>query len=178
MSPEPNPKHKRQKFEERIAELEKQLDESKKLAETYLTQLKYARADLDNTSKLAQRRADDAIVRATARIVEGLLPIVDELGLAVLNMKDSEGVEGLKMLYSKLLKFLESEGVKPIEAVGKPFDPFKHEAVVEVESENYPPGTVAEEIRRGYTYKDKVLRACMVKVARAPSEKKEEKKCV
>jgi len=178
MNLESNPKPKRQKLEERISELEKLLVESRKQAGTYLTQLKYARADLDNINKQTQRRVDDSIERAIARTLEGLLPIADELKIASSTLKDCNNVEGLRMIHSKLMKFLESEGVKPIEAVGCPFDPYKHEAITEIETKNYTPGTVAEEIRSGYTYKAKVLRASMVKVARAPSEKKEEKQSV
>ena len=72
------------------------------------------------------------------------------------------------MVERKLMKVLEMEGVQPIEAVGLKFDPFRHEAIMEVETLNFEDGHVAEEIRQGYTYKDKVLRASVVKVAKAP----------
>lgn len=169
MSSEPtNPKQKR-KADGRIAELEARLSEANKLSEVYLTQLKYLKADLDNLQKQTQRRAEEAIDRGHARIFSELLAIADELGLAAQNTKS----EGICMIYNKLLKLLESEGVKQIEAVGKQFDPYRHEAVLEVETLDYKPGTVVEEIRKGYTYKDKALRASMVKVAVAPSEKVE-----
>ncbi len=167
----PKPKPKRQKAEERIAELEQQLTDQGKQLETITNQLKYAKADLDNLQKQTQRRIEEACDRNNARLLSQLITIADELKLVAVQTKN----EADSMIHVKLLKILETEGVKPIEAQGKPFDPYKHEAILEVETEECPPGTVVEEIRSGYTYKDKVLRAAMVKVSRAPSKKTEEK---
>jgi molecular chaperone GrpE len=166
----PKPKLKRQKVEERIAELEQQLTDTGKTLEIITTQLKYAKADLDNLQKQTQKRIDDAADRNNARILSQLITIADELRIVAVNTKN----EADAMILAKLLKLLENEGVKSIECHGKPFDPYKHEAILEVETDTCPPGTVAEEIRSGYTYKDKVLRAAMVKVARAPKTNKEE----
>jgi len=179
MSPEPGePRSKRQRAEERARELEKllseaqvKLTETQRQAEVYLSQLQYCRADLDNLQKQTQRRIEESVQRGTARILAELLPIADELSIAAEKTKDS----GVNMIQGKILKLLELEGVTPIDAVGKPFDPYKHDAVLEVETAEYPPGTVIDEIRKGYIYRDKTLRPTMAKVARAPSEKKEEK---
>jgi molecular chaperone GrpE len=168
MSPEPpTPKPKRK--DERIAELETQLAEARTQAEALLNQLKYAKADLDNIQKQSQRRIEEANDRNNARIFSQLITLVDELALVANNTGD----EGTKMIYTKILKLLESEGCTPIKAVGKPFDPYCHEAVIEEETPTCQPGTVVEEIRKGYSYKDKVLRAAMVKVARAPNKQEE-----
>jgi molecular chaperone GrpE len=170
MSPEPaTPKLKKQKTDEHIAELEAKLGEAKKNADIYLTQLMYARADLDNIQKQAQLRSEEAVDRANVRILAQLLTIADELGLAAAN----GGGKGVEMVHVKLLKLLEQEGVKPMEPIGRPFDPYQHEALMEIETAEHPTGSVVEEIRRGYKYKDKVLRACMVKVSRAPSSKED-----
>ncbi len=166
----PKPKPKRQKAEERIAELEQQLTDTGKQLETTINQLKYAKADLDNLQKQTQRRIEEACDRNNARLLSQLITIADELNIVASNTKN----EADNMIHAKLLRLLEAEGVKPIEAQGKPFDPYRHEAILEVETDTCPPGNVAEEIRGGYTYKDKVLRAAMVKVAKAPSTKKEE----
>ena len=165
-SDQPTPKPKRQKTDEKIAELEKQLAEERTLAETYLTQLRYAKADLDNIQKQSQKRIEDAIDRSNARVLSQLITLADELGIVATNSKN----EGVAMMHNKLLKLLEAEDVRPMDVSGKHFDPYKHEAVCEVETCDCPPGTVVEEIRKGYNYKDKVLRAAMVKVARAPSK--------
>ena len=168
MSPEP-PQPKAKRKDERIAELEVQLAEARTQADQLLTQLKYAKADLDNIQKQSQRRIEEANDRNNARILTQLTTLADELALIAKNTGD----EGVGMIHMKLLKLLESEGVAPIEAVGKPFDPYRHEAILETETDTCPPGTVAEEIRKGYKYKDKVLRAAMVKVAKAPSKQEE-----
>jgi len=171
MSPKSN-----KKLEEKIVELEKALDDEKIQSQKYLNQLKYTKADLDNLQKQSQKRINDVISRANGRLLLQLLPIVDEIHMAV---NTSENVNenilvGVKMVQGKLLKLLETEGVKPIEAVGKPFDPRYHEAVFEVDTKDHPDGYVMDEIRGGYTYNDRILRASMVKVARNTSSESED----
>jgi len=156
----------------RVAELEAALEEERKRAETYLTQLKYAKADLENLGKRTQRNIEDALSRANGRLLMELLPIMDELELAIEAARaGGDGIaEGVEMVRNKLAKVMETEGVAPIQAVGEPFDPRLHEAVLEVETSERLAGTVVEEFRKGYTFKDRVLRASMVKVARSPEE--------
>jgi molecular chaperone GrpE len=168
------PKPKRTKKEE-LAELEASLEEERRRAESYLNHLKYDKADLENLQRRTQRQIEDATSRANGRILMQLLTIVDELGLAVEAAKEANGniLEGVEMVRGKLEKLLDSEGVKPIEAVGAPFDPNLHEAVLEIETSDLPDGVVAEELRRGYLYKERVLRASMVKVARNPGSRNE-----
>jgi len=171
MSPKSN-----KKLEEKIAELEKALEDEKKQSEKYLNQLKYSKADLDNLHKQSQKRINDVISRANGRLLLQLLPIVDEIQLAINTAENvNENIlVGVKMVQGKLQKLLESEGVKPIEAVGKPFDPRYHEAVFEVDTKDHPDGYVMDEIRGGYTYNDRILRASMVKVARNTSSESED----
>jgi len=97
-----------------------------------------------------------------------MIPLLDELQILGAFNAEENLIEGVQMVERKLMKVLEMEGVQPIEAVGLKFDPFRHEAIMEVETLNFEDGHVAEEIRQGYTYKDKVLRASVVKVAKAP----------
>ena len=73
--------------------------------------------------------------------------------------------EGMNMIYKQLLKTLEDLGVKPIEAVGQPFDPNFHNAVMHIEDENFGENVIAEEFQKGYLYRDSVVRHSMVKVA-------------
>jgi len=162
------PKESKEDLKARIEELEKSLNEAAEQSSKYLNQLKYTKADLENVQKQNQKRLSDVMNRANGELLQQLLPFLDEL--EILCTKDAPKeklVEGIKMVHGKLLKLMESEGVKPIEATGK-FDPFKHEAIMEVETMDLPDGHVAEEIRRGYTYRDRVLRASVVKVAKAP----------
>lgn len=150
-------------------ELEKMLEISEDKAGKYLKELQYAKADLQNIQKQNLKRLQDVMDRANGSILQQLIPILDEL--QILGSNDAEVdklVEGVQMVERKLMKVLELEGVQPIEAEGLRFDPFKHEAIMEVETLEVEEGLVTEEIRRGYTYKDRVLRASVVKVARAP----------
>jgi molecular chaperone GrpE len=164
-----SPRKSRAKIlEEKISELENSLGDERKTSEKYLSQLKYARADLENLQKRTQRSIDDALDRANGRTLIQLIPILDELDLAISAGKNSNGdvVEGVEMIRGKLWKLLESTGLASIDAVGHPFDPNLHEAVLEVETIDVEDGFVAEELRKGYKFKDYVLRASMVKVAK------------
>ena len=102
-------------------------------------------------------------------IVERILPVIDnfERGLATRpeEEKGSAFANGMEMIYKQLLKNLEDAGVKPIEAVGKPFDPNFHNAVMHIEDENLGENVVAQELQKGYMYRDSVIRYSMVQVA-------------
>jgi molecular chaperone GrpE len=166
MSPK---KPTKKELEKHIEELEKQLEVSEDNASKYLKELQYAKADMQNMQKQNQKRLQDVMDRANGSILQQMIPLLDEL--EILGSKDAKKktlVEGVQMVQKKLMKVLETEGVQPIEAQGLQFDPFKHEAIMEVETLEVEDGHVAEEIRRGYSYKDRVLRASVVKVARAP----------
>ena len=101
-------------------------------------------------------------------VIEKILPIVDnfERGLAMVPQEKREDpfVSGMDHIYRQLLTELENLGVKPIEAVGKEFDPGFHNAVMQVESQEYESGTVAQELLKGYTYRESVVRHSMVAV--------------
>lgn len=152
-----------------IEELEKQLEVSEEKAGKYLKELQYAKADMQNIQKQTQKRIQDVMDRANGSILQMMIPLLDEL--EILGSNDAEKqklVEGVQMVQKKFMKVLEMEGVQPIEALGLKFDPFKHEAIMEIETLEIEDGYIAEEIRRGYSYKDRILRASVVKVARAP----------
>ncbi len=101
-------------------------------------------------------------------MIEKILPVVDnfERGLAAVpeSEKGNAFVQGMEMIYKQIMTELESIDVKPIEAVGKEFDPEFHNAVMQVESEEYEPGVIAQELQKGYTYRDNVVRHSMVAV--------------
>ncbi|HUS79022.1 MAG TPA: nucleotide exchange factor GrpE [Patescibacteria group bacterium] len=165
MSPKPSVK----KLEKRVTELEALLEDERRNSGRYMSQLKYAKADMENLQKQTQRRIEDTISRANGRLLMQLLPVIDELELAIEASGGSgDIIEGVKMVKGKLSKLMEAEGVRPIKALGEPFDPRYHEAVLEVEAPELENGTVAEEMRRGYMYGERVLRASMVKVTRNP----------
>jgi molecular chaperone GrpE len=166
MSPK---KPTKKELEKRVEELEKQLEVSENTAGKYLKELQYAKADIQNIQKQNQKRLQEMMDRANGSLLQQLVPLLDELD--ILGSKDAEKrtlIEGVQMVQKKLMRLLESEGVQPIAALGMLFDPFKHEAIMEVETLEVHDGHISEEVRRGYTFKDKVLRASVVKVARPP----------
>lgn len=164
----------KKKKEDKSKELKKALKNAEKKAEKYLNQLKYSKAELENFKKQNQRHIQQIIDRANGHLLRQLLPVVDELELMMAaNNSNNKTLQGIEMVHKKLIKILESEGCKPIISVGNPFDPFKHEAVLEVETNEQLDSYVLEEMRKGYTYKDRILRASMVKVARSPAKNEE-----
>jgi molecular chaperone GrpE len=101
-------------------------------------------------------------------IIEKILPVVDnfERGFTTVEEadKDDAFVQGMDKVYKQLMTELDAMGVKPIECIGKEFDPDYHNAVMQVESEEFGSGIVAQELQKGYTYKDTVVRHSMVAV--------------
>ena len=158
--------------------LQNALEAEKQRSEDYFTQLKYARADLENFKKRCDRQIEDAKKYSNERIVLGLLDIVDELELAIEAARMSNStevlVQGVEMTLKKLRKILENEGVQPIKSVGEPFDPLKHEAIAKTEKKGVEGCRIVEEVRKGYTMREKVIRPSIVKVVVQPSESQKE----
>ena len=127
-------------------------------------------AEFDNFRKRTSKEKEQMFSMGEKSVIEKMLPVVDnfERGLAAVpeNEKDSAIVSGMEMVYKQLMKQLEDLGVKPIEAVGKEFDPNFHNAVMQVESDEFETGIVAQEFQKGYTYHDMVVRHSMVGVVR------------
>jgi molecular chaperone GrpE len=127
------------------------------------------RADYDNLRKRIDRERQDYEQYANSTLVARLLPILDnfERALAVEAPARSLEVlrEGLLMIYRQLNDELRREGLRAIEALGKPFDPQLHDAVATDAASPHPPNTVVEELQRGYLFQDRVLRPAMVRVS-------------
>ena len=126
-------------------------------------------AEFDNFRKRTEKEKSQLYEVGAKDIIEKILPVVDnfERGLDAVKEEDKEDpfVQGMEKVYKHLLTTLEGIEVKPIEAVGQPFDPNFHNAVMHVEDENFGENIVAEEFQKGYTYRDSVVRHSMVKVA-------------
>ena len=164
----------KKELQQRVEELEKKLEDKEREAGKYLSQLKYAKADLENIQKQSHKRLQDVMDKANGSLLQQLLPLMDEMEILATRDADKEKlVQGMGMVLKKMQKVMEAEGVHAIDAEGRPFDPYRHDAVIEVETGEEPDGTVVEEVRRGYMYKDRVLRASVVKVARCPREDEE-----
>jgi len=154
-----------------VAELEASLKEKTKREEAYLSQLQYARADLENLQKHIQRRIDEGVTREKAKLIMQLLPVVEDIDLTLVEARKtrhSSLLEGIEMIRKKLWKVLTCEGLCPIEPVGNLFDPHMHEAVQRIETCDCPEGIVVQEIRKGYLLNGTVFRPSLVKVTCKP----------
>lgn len=131
--------------------------------------LKRSMAEFDNFRKRSEKEKATMFDMGARSIAEKILPIVDNFERAMVAApKEGDGkafADGITMIYNQLKKTLEDLGVKPIDCVGQPFDPNFHNAVMHVEDESLGENVVAEELLKGYMYKDSVLRHSMVKVA-------------
>jgi len=143
-----------------LFELKKRLEEAQNLAEERLDQLKRCRADLDNTLKIVAREKEEHARYASEKLVSKLLCVLDSLEQA------SKHDEGCKVLYNQLLDVLKGEGLEPIIALGQKFDPYKHEALMQVKSDELDEDYVAQEIQRGYTLNSRVIRFSKVAVVK------------
>jgi molecular chaperone GrpE len=125
-------------------------------------------AEFDNFRKRTEKEKSQMFDMGARTIIEKVLPVVDnfERGLAAVpeEQKEDAFVTGMDKVYKQLMTELDAIGVKAIEAVGQEFDPELHNAVMQVQSEEYEPGTVAQELQKGYLYKDCVVRHSMVAV--------------
>lgn len=148
------------------AELEALRKQAEESQEKYLR----TQADFDNFRRRSRQEKEDFAKYASSKLVEQLLPIVDNFERAVAASKDSRDIDsllkGIEMIQRQLDQTLEQEGLKAMNAAGEPFKPEYHQAVMQVESEEHEEGTVVEVLQKGYIFKDKVLRPAMVKVAK------------
>ena len=157
---------KEEKSEKKGAFGKKKKDKKDEQIEDLNDRLKRQMAEFDNFRKRTEKEKSQMYEIGAKDIIEKILPVVDnfERGLAQAPEGDSFA-DGMKMIYKQLITTLDELGVKPIEAVGKEFDPNFHNAVMHVEDEEAGENIVVEEFQKGYTYKDFVVRHSMVKVA-------------
>ncbi|MGN0402584.1 MAG: nucleotide exchange factor GrpE [Acetatifactor sp.] len=125
-------------------------------------------AEFENFRNRTEKEKQAMFEVGARSVIEKILPVIDnfERGFATVEPEDKEDafVDGMQRVYKQLMTELDSIGVKPIEAVGKEFDPNLHNAVMQVASEEYETGTVAQELQKGYMYRDTVVRHSMVSV--------------
>lgn len=147
---------------------DKKTDALKEQIEQLEDRVKRQMAEFENFRKRTDREKQAMFETGAKSVIEKILPIVDnfERGLATVPEENREDpfVDGMNRVYRQLLTELENIGVKPIEAVGQEFDPNLHNAVMQVASEEYESGVVAQELQKGYVYRDSVVRHSMVAV--------------
>ncbi len=146
----------------------KKKDKKDEQIEELTDQVKRQMAEFDNFRKRTEKEKTQMYDMGARSIVEKILPVIDnfERGLAGVSEEQKEDafVVGMDKIYRQMLTELETIGVTPIEALGKEFDPEYHNAVMQVESEEFESGVVAQELQKGYMYKDSVVRHSMVAV--------------
>ena len=155
-------------------ELEKtkiELEETKKKAETNLNKLKYMMADFDNYRKQIEKRMTSTIESDKANLLSRFLIIRDDYERALDMIKknkdlDEVFINGLDGIFKNLDNILQSEGVIPIETIGKIFDSNKHDIISFTYNDDLPENTITNEIRKGYMLNDKVLRASLVEISK------------
>lgn len=156
--------------EEQLAELQAKAAKADENWEKYVRVL----ADLDNYKKRAARERSEAIKYANEALLEKLLPVVDnfEAALAATNSTQGANLDSLKMginmIYTQLKGFLAESGVEEIDALNQPFDPNLHEAVSQEATADVPEDQVVQQMRKGYRYRDRLIRPAMVVVAKKP----------
>jgi len=172
------PENEKTTYTKRVAAIEVALTEKTKLAETYLGQLRFARADLENLQKHMQKRIKEEVTTEKAKLITQILTVAEEVDLTLDHAKkekNSSPIEGLEMISKKLWKIISCEGLCPIEAIGKPFNPHRHEAVLEIETGDCPEGMVVQEVKKGYLLNGEVFRPSLVNVSCSPSSVKVKK---
>lgn len=143
----------------------KKKDKRDEQIEELTDRVKRQLAEFENFRTRSEKEKAQMYDMGAKTIVEKILPVVDnfERGLTGVQEGDAFG-DGMKMVYKQMMTALEEAGVKPIEAVGQEFNPDFHNAVMQVESEEYESGFVAQELQKGYMYRDTVVRHSMVAV--------------
>ena len=162
--------------QEQTQDLEERLAQEQEKAQDYLRRLKYLQADFENYRKRTEREVKELTVRSNEKLVAELLCVLDDLERALDCGKATDDastlLEGVEMVHQNLTKMLEHEGLERIDALGKVFDPKFHEIVVKIPRNDCEEGLVLEEVRRGFVFKGRVLRPCMVNVSCLDEEAK------
>ena len=154
-------KKKKEKSDKKQEALKEKIDELE-------DRVKRQMAEFDNFRKRTEKEKTAMFETGAKSVIEKILPVVDnfERGLASVpeEEKGTGFAQGMEMIYKQLMTELENMDVKPIPAVGEEFNPDFHNAVMQVESEEYESGVIAQELQKGYTYRDTVVRHSMVAV--------------
>ena len=153
--------------DDEMQQLRNELEQAHDKANDYLNRLTYLKAEFENYQKRVKREIAQTIQYSNLILITELLPILDELEYALNageNKSTSQGlIDGVQIILSKFENILSKEGLVPIDAIGKPFDPYLHE-VIQRESNGVGQDLVTGEIRKGYMFKSKVIRPSLVKV--------------
>jgi molecular chaperone GrpE len=154
-------------IEQRIAELEQERDDMK---DKYLRKA----AEFENYKRRTEQEFSAMVKYANEQLIVDILPVIDDfersLHIGTDRREFGPFYKGIELIYQKFKNILESRNVKQIESIGNRFDVDLHDALMQVAKENVEPGTIVEEVEKGYRYNDKVIRHAKVVVAKEPDE--------
>lgn len=158
-----------------LKEMEEKVESLKNEAAESHDRLLRLAAEFENYKKRSAREMNDFRKFANESFVKAMLPVVDNLDRAIESSSNdkhanSSVVEGVNMTLMEILKVFEQYGIKPIESLGKTFDPSLHQAVMQEDDEAYPENTVSKELQKGYMIHDRLLRPAMVVVSKKKAE--------
>jgi len=161
-------------FEEALNNAKSKIEQLEKEALDYKDKLLRKAAEFENYKRRTENDQLNLIKYAAESFIVKLLPVVDDLERSLLHIDNAKDIDslkqGIKLVYDKFAKVLTEQGVKTIDAVGKPFDVRFHDAMLQQKSKDVAPHTVINELEKGYLYKDKVIRHSKVIVSDAPDE--------
>jgi molecular chaperone GrpE len=157
-----------------VTESALQMEELQKQVDQYKDLLLRKAAEFDNYKRRIESETSNIFKYATESLVEDLLPVLDDLERSLKHRKESKDndalVKGIELIYQKLVKVLEGRGVKTFDTVGKEFSVDYHDALMQIPRTDIPHYTILEEIEKGYTLNDKVIRHAKVIVSSTPDE--------
>ena len=153
--------------EDAATELEKAKEDAKQSFDRYLR----VSAEFENYKKRMTRETDEFKKYANESLISALLPVIDNLERAIISAKDDSGnaeslIQGIELTLNEILNVFSKYHVEPIESIGKPFDPNFHQAMLQEETDKHPDNTIIQELQRGYTIHNRLLRPAMVVVSK------------
>ncbi|WP_442604405.1 nucleotide exchange factor GrpE [Paenibacillus sp. KN14-4R] len=155
--------------EENVTENTSEIEQLRAQADENYQKYLRTQADFDNFRRRARLEKEDFAKYAALKVIEGLIPVLDNFERAISASKESQDfdglIKGIDMVFRQFDGVLQQEGLTPIDSVGQPFNPDFHQAIMSVESDEHEEGIVVEEVQKGYKLKDKVIRPAMVKVS-------------
>ncbi|WP_414470130.1 nucleotide exchange factor GrpE [Methanobacterium sp. ACI-7] len=153
--------------EESIDDLEKQIEERDQKIDDYYSQMQRLQADFENYKKRTDKNMGEHIKYANEGLILQIVDIYEDLERALQSAEEGENLKsGVELIYKNLKELLKKEGLSEIPAEGEKFDPYKHEAVMTENHEDYESGVVTETLAKGYTLNDKIIKCAMVKVCK------------
>jgi len=162
-------------LENRIGELDHRHQELLDRKEQLEDQLLRLAAEFDNYKKRTAREFQQVVETANRNLILQLIDVLDNFQRALDSAQSAKDFDafhrGIELIFTHLSEILTREGLQPIQAVGQPFDPHHHEAVMQVDNDEHPPDTVVDQMQPGYLLKDKLLRAPRVIVSRPPGDR-------